>query len=84
MVGIGTLVSAAVSFLSNVTNNVISKLIIINEAIKRGRTEAINEAYEENAKRSKRAMRVLMQPIKTGSDLINSIRDRRNRMLNKK
>ena len=84
MFEIGALITSVTAFLSKILKDLLPKIIMIREAIKKGRTEAINEAYKENASRSKRAISVLMQPIKTGNDLVNSIRDRRNRLRDKK
>ena len=68
-----------ITFFSNIANGIVSKWMEMRESRKRGKAEAINEIYEESAKRKNKADRILAQPIKKGIDLINSIRLRGRR-----
>jgi|LWDU01.1.fsa_nt_gi hypothetical protein len=73
---IGTAVKLVVSFLSNIITGVITKWIQLRESYKRGEAEAKNEIHEENAKRKRRADKVMSWPIKKGKALIDSLRNR--------
>ena len=75
----GGLASAAVEFITNIINGIVSKWMEMRESRKRGAAEAENVAHEDNAKRKERADEIMAKPVKIGKDLVAGIRDRINR-----
>ena len=81
MVGfMGVAAKFVADFLSNIINGVVTKWMQMRESRKRGEAEAKNVGHEENARRAAKASKIFSQPIKTGSDLIASLRNRTGRM----
>ena len=72
------MVSAAVEFVTNIINGVVTKWMEMRESRKRGEAEAQNIAHEENAERKERADEIMAKPVKIGKDLVAGIRDRIN------
>lgn len=74
----GAAVKFVAVFLSNIINGIVTKWMQLRESYKRGEAEAENEIHEENAKRKRRADKVMSWPIKKGKALIDSLRNRGN------
>jgi hypothetical protein len=68
--------SIVVEFVTNIINGIVFKWMQMRESRKRGEAEAENDAHEENARRKEKSDRIMANPVKTGDDLIESIRDR--------
>ena len=74
----GIAVKFVAVFLSNLISGITTKWMQLRESYKRGEAEAENEIHEENAKRKRRADKVMSWPIKKGKALIDSLRNRGN------
>lgn len=69
-------IKVAVNAIATFFSGIVGEWMRIQNARHRGKVEAKNEAHEENAKRRKKADKVLQQPVKKGEELIDAIRER--------
>jgi len=72
----GALISAAVEFVTNIINGLVTKWMEMRESRKRGEAEAKNAAHEENAKRKAKSDEIMEKPVEVGDDLVDSLRRR--------
>lgn len=73
-----TLWTAIADFFAKIITNLIGRWFDRKEMRARGKLESEKAAHEDNAKRKERADDVLVQPIKKGDELIDSLRNRSN------
>ena len=69
-------IKVAVNAIATFFSGIVGEWMRIQNARYRGNGEPKNEAHEENAKRRKKADKVLQQPVKKGEELIDAIRER--------
>ena len=69
-------VKVAVNAVVNFFSGIFGEWMRMQSSRQRGKAEARNEAHEKNARKRAAADEILQQPVKTGSDLTDSIRKR--------